>query len=90
MFGTTISTDGRYVTYRLTRSGTGAKSTVVPNYVTESGYTEDIPARTKVGTSVSTQEIYIYDRVKDTSFQVKIDSIQGIRDLPDFVKDYPK
>lgn len=90
LFGTTISTDGRFVTYRLTRSGTGGKSTVVPNYVTESGYTEDIPARTKVGTSVNTQEIFIYDRVKDTSFQVKIDSIQGIRDLPDFVKDYPK
>jgi len=27
----------------------GAKSTIVPNYVTESGYTEDIPARTNVG-----------------------------------------
>jgi dipeptidyl aminopeptidase/acylaminoacyl peptidase len=27
----------------------GAKSTIVPNYVTESAYTEDIPARTKVG-----------------------------------------
>ncbi len=26
-----------------------AKTTIVPNYVTESGYTEDIPSRTKVG-----------------------------------------
>jgi dipeptidyl aminopeptidase/acylaminoacyl peptidase len=26
-----------------------AKATIVPNYVTESGYTEDIPSRTKVG-----------------------------------------
>jgi dipeptidyl aminopeptidase/acylaminoacyl peptidase len=26
-----------------------AKATVVPNYVTEAGYTEDIPSRTKVG-----------------------------------------
>ena len=27
----------------------GAKNTIVPSYVTESGYTEDIPARTNVG-----------------------------------------
>ncbi|MEO5896272.1 MAG: alpha/beta fold hydrolase [Vicinamibacterales bacterium] len=27
----------------------GAKNTIVPNYVTESGYVEDIPARTNVG-----------------------------------------
>jgi len=27
----------------------GSKNTIVPNYVTESGYTEDIPGRTKVG-----------------------------------------
>jgi dipeptidyl aminopeptidase/acylaminoacyl peptidase len=28
---------------------TGMKPTIVPNYVTETGYTEDIPARTNVG-----------------------------------------
>jgi len=28
-----------------------AKATVVPNYITETGYTEDIPTRTKVGDS---------------------------------------
>ena len=27
----------------------GSKSTIVPNYVTESGYTEDIPGRGNVG-----------------------------------------
>ena len=27
----------------------GAKNTIVPNYVTETGYTEDIPGRTNVG-----------------------------------------
>jgi dipeptidyl aminopeptidase/acylaminoacyl peptidase len=90
LFGTAVSTDGRFVAYRLTRSATGGKSTIVPNYVTESGFTEDIPARTKVGSGVSSQEIFIYDRQKDTSWQIKIDSIAGIRDLPDYVKDYPQ
>lgn len=45
----TLSPDGKYVIVTVNESGTGSKSTIVPNYVTESGYTEDIPSRTKVG-----------------------------------------
>ncbi|HEV2763183.1 MAG TPA: DPP IV N-terminal domain-containing protein, partial [Pyrinomonadaceae bacterium] len=45
----TLSPDGRYVVAAVTEPATGAKNTIVPNYVTESAYTEDIPARTKVG-----------------------------------------
>ncbi|MDF2189969.1 prolyl oligopeptidase family serine peptidase [Paraflavitalea sp. CAU 1676] len=89
LFGTTISTDGRFITYRLTRSASGGKSTIVPNYVTESGFTEDIPGRTKVGAPMSTQELYLYDMQKDTVYVLKTDSIPGIKDLPDYVKDYP-
>jgi dipeptidyl aminopeptidase/acylaminoacyl peptidase len=89
LFGTVVSTDGRFVAYRLSRTGTGGKSTVVPNYVTESGFTEDIPARTKVGSGVNSHEMFVYDRQKDTAWQIKIDSITGIRDQPDYVKDYP-
>src|SRR5688572_15617619 len=37
--GITISGDGRFITYRLTTTATGFKSTFVPNYVTESGFT---------------------------------------------------
>ena len=45
----TLSPDGKFVIVTVNESGTGAKNTIVPNYVTESGYTEDIPGRTKVG-----------------------------------------
>ena len=44
-----LSPDGNYVIATVTEPGTGSKNTIVPNYVTESGYTEDIPGRTKVG-----------------------------------------
>lgn len=44
-----LSPDGKYVTATISEPGTGAKNTIVPNFVTESGYTEDIPGRTKVG-----------------------------------------
>lgn len=85
-----ISPDLRFVTYRMTTPSSGNKSTIVPNYVTESGYTENIPTRTKVGNTLSTSKSYIYDRDKDTIYQINTSDIPGIKDLPDFWHDYPK
>jgi dipeptidyl aminopeptidase/acylaminoacyl peptidase len=44
-----LSPDGKYVIATISEPGTGAKNTIVPNYVSESAYTEDITGRTKVG-----------------------------------------
>jgi dipeptidyl aminopeptidase/acylaminoacyl peptidase len=44
-----LSPDGAYVVFALGEQAAGAKNTIVPNYVTESAYTEDIQGRTKVG-----------------------------------------
>jgi dipeptidyl aminopeptidase/acylaminoacyl peptidase len=44
-----LSPDGKYVIATISEPGTGSKNTIVPNYVTESAYTEDITGRTKVG-----------------------------------------
>lgn len=44
-----LSPDGKSVIVVVNEAATGAKNTIVPNFVTESGYTEDIPGRTKVG-----------------------------------------
>ncbi|RYF97922.1 MAG: S9 family peptidase, partial [Chitinophagaceae bacterium] len=54
MAGLTVSPDGKYVSYRLIKQAVGNKNTIVPNYVTASGYTEDINGRTKVGEALST------------------------------------
>ena len=35
------------------------------------------------------QELFLFDRRKDTVYSIKTDSIPGIRDLPDYVSDYP-
>ena len=85
-----LSPDGRYITYRLAKRADGNKNTIVPNYVTESGYTEDIPARTKVGNALPTSKTYVYDRQRDTVYQVNTTTIPGIKDLPDFWDDYPE
>jgi len=89
--GLGISPDGRFVSYRLFRSAAGVKTTIVPSYVTETGFTTDLNSRSKVGAAQGTTEFYIYDRLKDTVLAIKADStIPGIRDLPDYLKDYPK
>ncbi len=85
-----ISPDGRFISYRLFKAATTSKTTIVPSYVTETGFTTDITSRTKVGSVQSTSEFFIYDREKDTVISVKTDSIPGIQDLPDYIKDYPK
>jgi dipeptidyl aminopeptidase/acylaminoacyl peptidase len=44
-----LSPDGVYVVATIGEPATGARNTIVPNYVSDSGYTEEIPGRTKVG-----------------------------------------
>jgi dipeptidyl aminopeptidase/acylaminoacyl peptidase len=83
-----VSYNGQYISYRLITNATG-KSAIVPSYVTESGYTEDLSARTKVGAAQNTQEMFVFDAEKDTILSLKTDSIPGIRDLPEYVKEYP-
>src|SRR5207244_9556155 len=53
--------DGKYVIATISEPGAGAKNTIVPNYVTESAYTEDIPGRTKVGDMQGRTRIVIVD-----------------------------
>ena len=44
-----LSPDDTHVFIVVSERPVGVKSTIVPNYVTEAGYTEDIPARSNVG-----------------------------------------
>jgi dipeptidyl aminopeptidase/acylaminoacyl peptidase len=85
-----LSPDERFVTYRLTKPAEGVKNAIVPNYITESGFTEDIPNRSKVGRPSSISETFIYDRQRDSVYQIKTGDIPGIKDQPDYLKDYPK
>ena len=84
-----VNPDGKYITYRVSKSAS-SKNTIVPNYVTETGFTEDISSRTKVGATQNAQELFVYDIAKDTVLQVKADQIPNIFDSPEFKNDYPK
>jgi dipeptidyl aminopeptidase/acylaminoacyl peptidase len=55
-----LSPDEKYVIAGIFETpATPAKSTVVPNYVSDSGYTEDIPGRSNVGDSQGTNRLAI-------------------------------
>ena len=82
------SPQGDFITYGLVKTATGAKTTIVPNYVTESGFTEDLPARTKVGAAQNTAQLFVYDTKRDTVLEVKTSDLTGIKDKPDYLKDY--
>ncbi len=82
-----ISPDLNFVTYRLTASPKD-KPTAVPQFVTESGYTENTNAREKVGTPQETFEFGVFDRQRDTFYLLDIKQIQGIFDKPAYLKLY--
>lgn len=88
--GAAASPDLKYVFYRLAEMPKDAKRTIVPNYVTESGYTVDIPARTKVGQPMGSTEAYVYHIEKDTVFKVSTKDIPGIEDVPAYFSEYPE
>lgn len=84
------SPDGRFITYRLAKYPMDARRTIVPDFVTASGYTEDIPNRTKVGAPQPAFESFVFDTQRDTIYKINIESIPGIKDIPAYFKDYPK
>ncbi|WP_419213295.1 prolyl oligopeptidase family serine peptidase [Maribacter sp. X9] len=79
---------GRYVTYVLMDTKKN-KSTIVPHYVTESGYTEDQTTRTKVGDELPTYQLFVYDIKNRKTTEVTLEGLEGLTDIPEFTKDYP-
>nr|WP_121270016.1 prolyl oligopeptidase family serine peptidase [Pedobacter schmidteae] len=84
-----VSPDAHYISYKLTTNTQKEKSTAVPEYVTASGYTAELNARAKVGSPQKLSVSYVYNVERDTIYELRLGQIPGIKDLPDYVKDYP-
>lgn len=82
-----LSPNEDFVTFITIEYPSDNKYTKVPNYITESGYTEDITARAKVGSPVTKDELGVYDINNDTVYFVDRKQIPGIYDKPDFKKE---
>ncbi|MCY1723505.1 prolyl oligopeptidase family serine peptidase [Prolixibacteraceae bacterium Z1-6] len=84
-----LSPTGKFVIYSLYDRADG-KSTSVTNYVTESGYTEEQQARVKVGSPQGSVEMGIFDAARNKLIKIGKSQIPGLKDLPDYLKDYPE
>lgn len=84
-----ISPDLKHVVYMLMKRSSG-NGTIVPDYVTQSGYTRDLQARSKVGAAQNEYETWIYNRTSDSAYQVITKDIPGIYDKPAFLQEYEK
>ncbi len=90
MRGLELSPDGRYVTFSVYHEPENpAKNTIVPNYVTQSGYTTVLNTRSKVGGNQGYTEMGVYMVEEDSFYMVDNTQLPGIKDLPDYTKDYP-
>ncbi|WP_400192330.1 prolyl oligopeptidase family serine peptidase [Hymenobacter sp. B81] len=84
-----LSPDGRYVTYTLAQAPSPDKVALVPNFVTASGFTEDISTRNKVGAGQTSYELGIYDLGRDTTFVLGYKEMKGLDEQPAYRKEYP-
>ncbi|GIV60000.1 MAG: peptidase S9 [Rhodothermaceae bacterium] len=71
---------GRFVTFVLSDEAP-RKPTLVQNYVTESGYAEDLTARAKVGVPGARAELYVQDLARDTTYAVDLYQLPGAYDV---------
>ena len=85
--GLDISPDHRFLSYQ-TFATNRPKGTKVPNFVTESGYIEDLRSRGKVGNPFGGSKAWIADMQNDTSFQIMTSDLPGIKDKPAYMKEY--
>lgn len=83
-----LSPDGNYATFTIYNSSKN-KNTIVPDYVDASGYTTDLNTRSKVGNTPTKIDVGIYDLQRDTVYFISSSDLPGIKDLPDYVTDYP-
>ena len=85
-----MSPDGTIISYVLFKAADNTHNTMVPEFVTGSGYTEPINARTKVGNDLSKREVALYFPATEKVVKVNTADLLGIKDKPDFYSDYPR
>jgi dipeptidyl aminopeptidase/acylaminoacyl peptidase len=85
-----LTPDERFVTFIKILPSPNNKTTIMPTYVTRSGYTETLNTRSKVGDYPRSSTLGIVDIEKDSVYEIHLDQIPGITDLPDYVADYPE
>ena len=88
--GLEVSPNGRFVSFSIFKQTENpTQRTVVPNYVTATVYTTDIPAKRKIGGDKSYCQVGIYDTKNDEQYIIDVSKLLGIQDKLDYLADYP-
>ncbi len=74
--------------YTITESPKNGKNTIVPRFVGTTGYTEDIPARSKVGSPQASYNSYVFDIEKDTILKLSYKTLPGLNTPPAYLKEF--
>ncbi|PTB93132.1 S9 family peptidase [Marivirga lumbricoides] len=85
--GIELSPKQDYITFTLFKRAE-TKGTKVPDYLDESGYTEDLNARSKVGSDMSDAKVGIYNLKTDSIYFLRTDKLEGIEEPADYQSDY--
>ena len=72
---------GRFATFALYTEPDEEKGTSVQDYVTESGYAEELEARPKVGAPGGAFALHVQDLQRDTTYQVDLHALPGATDV---------
>lgn len=88
ILGQKLSPNADYVTYVAAKRAKN-DGTLMPDYVTESGYTETENTRSKVGDDPTTYEMLVYDIKNNKVYPVVLDNLEGLDYIPEYTKEYP-
>jgi len=88
VFQLQIDPTERFVTFVTSSSFESTKRTRSLDWVTDSGYTEVLTSRGKVGAILRDRHLYIQDLIRDTTYQVDLHQIEGAYDVPEYMRDH--
>lgn len=84
-----LSEDGRFLCFQLGVKPNKVVRTQIPFFVNESGNTEIRTSRGNVGYLQDKLSFFVYDFRKDSLIEFNPGILSGIRDVPEYYKDYP-
>ena len=81
-----IDPSERFITFVTGSRPDQGKRTRALDWVTESGYAEELTARPKVGAPAADSELWIQDLERDTTYQVDLHQLSGAYDVPAYLR----
>ncbi|NNE70517.1 MAG: S9 family peptidase [Rhodothermales bacterium] len=81
VIGLQVDPSERYASFTIFRQGGPGKRTIVQNYVTESGYAEDLNARSKVGVDEEPRTVFVQDLESGDVVEVDLTQLPGAYDV---------